>query len=148
MAKYKPDQGVYARTTSFMLLGAMAVFGAYTLFYWLLSFRGDADEPGGLATELSSGPLPVLSLPLTPALMIASAVGLASLWILNKLLNRQKSADILIESETEMRKCTWPSVNETITSSIVILVVMLFFTFALAGMDWFLNNLMSGVVFS
>jgi preprotein translocase SecE subunit len=148
MAKYKSDQGVYARTTSFLLLGAMAVFGAYTLFYWLLSFRGDADEAGSLATDLSGGPLPVLSLPLTPALLIASAVGLASLWILSRLLNRQKAADILIESETEMRKCTWPSVNETVTSSIVILVVMVFFTFALAGMDWILNNFMAGWVFS
>ena len=38
--------------------------------------------------------------------------------------------------------------TETVTSSIVILVVMLFFTFALAGMDWVLNNVMSRYVLS
>ena len=147
MAKYKPDQGTYARTSSFLLLGAMTVFGAYTLFYWLLSFRGDGDEPGSLATDMSGGALPVLGLPLTPALLIATAVGVAGLLLLQRLLNRQKIADILIESEIEMRKCTWPSMNETFTSSVVILIVMLFFTFALAGMDWLLNSFMSGYVF-
>jgi preprotein translocase SecE subunit len=148
MAKYKPDQGNYARTSSFLLLGAMLVFGAYTLFYWLLSFRGDADVPGSLATDLGNGPLPVLSLPLTPALLIALTVGVVGLLLLQRLLNRAKIADILIESEIEMRKCTWPSMNETITSSVVILVVMLFFTFALSGMDWLLSNVMSRYVFS
>ena len=46
-----------------------------------------------------------------------------------------------------MRKCTWPSWSETFTSSMVILVVMLFFTFVLAGMDFVLNRVMKDYVF-
>ena len=46
-----------------------------------------------------------------------------------------------------MRKCTWPSAKETFTASMVILVVMLFFTGAMAFFDFVLNGFMSGVVF-
>jgi preprotein translocase SecE subunit len=56
-------------------------------------------------------------------------------------------ADLLIECETEMRKCTWPSAKETVTASMVILVVMLFFTGAMAFFDFVLNGVMSRVVF-
>jgi preprotein translocase SecE subunit len=147
MAKYKPDQGNYARTTALLLLGAMAAFGAYTLYYFLLSFRGEDSDPGFLVRDLSGGRVPVLGIPLTPALAIAAAVGGAAIWAIHSALNRPKVADVLIECETEMRKCTWPSPRETITSSVVILVVMLFFTAVLAGMDLVLNYVMSKQVF-
>jgi preprotein translocase SecE subunit len=100
-----------------------------------------------MGQDLSGGPVPVLGLPLTPALLISTGVGLLGLYALRRLVNRPKAADLLIDAETEMRKCTWPSPRETVTSSIVILVVMLFFTAVLAGMDFVLNQFMSGVVF-
>jgi preprotein translocase SecE subunit len=145
MAKYKPDLGNYARGSAIWLLGSLFVFGCYQMYYWLGSFRGDgeADVPGGLATQLMDGNLPVLSVPLTWALIIAVAFGLVGLMALSRFLNSPKMADMLIDSETEMRKCTWPSWNETFTSSVVILVVMLAFTAILAGMDWLLNQVVA-----
>ena len=147
MAKYKPDQGNYARTTALLLLGSLAVFGCHTLYYWLASFRGDENDPGFMIRDLSNGPLPVLGLPLTPALLIAVLAAVGLLWLIAHLLNKPKVADMLIECETEMRKCTWPSAKETVTASMVILVVMLFFTAVLAGMDFVLNGLMTKAVF-
>lgn len=146
MSKYKPDQGSYARTTAFVLLGALLCFGTYTLYFFLLSFRG-AEGQGFLVQDLSGGDLPVLGVPLTWSLVIALAVTAVSLWWLSKLLNRPNVADMLIESETEMRKCTWPSWGETFNSSMVILVVMLFFTAMLAGMDFLLNRIMKDYIF-
>jgi preprotein translocase SecE subunit len=147
MAKYKPDQGNYARTTALLLLSGLVVFGCHTLYYWLLSFRGDDAHPGFMVRELSNGPVPVLGLALTPALLISVAVGLGLLWAAAHLLNRPKPAEMLIECETEMRKCTWPSPKETITASMVILVVMLFFTGAMAFFDFLLNAIMTEAVF-
>ena len=146
MVKYKPDQGTYARTSSFLLLGSLIVFGCHSLYYFLLSFRGDESEPNAFTRELTSA-LPVLGMPVTMPLLIASVVGIAGLWLLRSFLNRPRVTDLLIDSETEMRKCTWPSLNETVKSSIVILVVMLFFTGVLAGMDYMLNFVMSSYVF-
>jgi preprotein translocase SecE subunit len=146
MTKYKPDQGVYARTTAMWLLGALWASGAYTMYYWLLSFRGEGGD-GLMVTHLLAGDLPVLGAPLTPALLIATFSGVAGLFAISRALAAPKAADMLIDSETEMRKCTWPSWDETFSSSIVIVVVMLFFTLMLAGMDYFLNAFMTRVVF-
>lgn len=146
MTKYKPEQGVYARTTAMWLLGALWAFGAYTFYYWLLSFRGE-DGSGLFVRPLIEGDLPVLSVPLTLALVIAVVVAFGGLFVLAKQLNKPKAADMLIDSETEMRKCTWPTWDETFSSSVVIVVVMLFFTVMLAGMDYVLNQVMTKVVF-
>jgi len=147
MAKYKPDQGTYARTTALLLLSGLLVFGCHTLYYWLLSFRGDEARPGFMVRDLTGGPVPVVGLPLTPALLVSVVTGVALIVLAAHLLNRPKVADMLIECETEMRKCTWPSAKETFTASMVILVVMLFFTGAMAFFDFVLNGFMSGVVF-
>lgn len=143
MAKYKPDQGPYARTSALWLLGSLWVFGCVEYYYWLYSFR----DTSWLVGNMIDGNLPVLGLPLTGALLIAVGVGLGGMYLINKWLNSPKAADMLINSETEMRKCTWPSWGETFNSSIVIVVVMLAFTALLAGMDYVLNVVMTEYVF-
>jgi len=145
--KYKPDQGTYARTTSLLLLAALILFGCHTLFYWLLSFRAADGAAGFMARDLLGGPMPVLSQPLTPALLFAVLLGAGLVWGVMRLLNRPRVAELLIDCETEMRKCTWPSWEETWKSSVVVLLVVVFFTVVLASMDWFLNFVASRYVF-
>lgn len=147
MARYKPEQGTYARNTAFWLLAALLLYGGQTLYYWLSSFRGEGDVPGGMATDLLGGKIPVLGMVVTPALIAAVVVVLVMGVLLWRLLERPRVADLLIECETELRKCTWPTWNETFTSSLVILVVMLFFTAFLAGSDYVLNQI-AKLVFS
>ncbi len=147
MVKYKPDQGTYARTTSLLLLAALIVFGCNTLFWWLLSFRAADGGPGFMARDLLQGPLPVLSQPLTPALLIAVLLGAGLVYGVMRFLNRPRVAELLIDCETEMRKCTWPTAQETWKSSVVVLLVVVFFTVVLASMDWFLNFVASRYVF-
>ncbi len=142
MAKYKQDQGTYARTSGIVMLGGLGVFGCYTLYYFLLSFRGTF-----LANDLAGGPVPILGAPVTPALLIAVAAAIGLLLWLRRTLDKPKVADLLIESETEMRKCTWPTWDETFTSSIVVVIVMVFFMALLAGIDIGLNKVMVRWVF-
>lgn len=146
MAKYKPDQGAYARTTAMWLLGALWAYGCYQLYYWLLSWRGENGQ-GIMVRNLIDGDMPVLGVPLTVSFLAATVIGIGGFVVLMKVLARPKVADMLIDSETEMRKCTWPGRAETFTSSVVILVVMLFFTALLAGMDFVLNEIMTEFVF-
>lgn len=142
MPKYKPEQGTYARTSSLLLLGSLAAYGAYTLYYFLLSMRSGDATPSFFSDDLSGGDVPVLGFPLTPALLVAVAVGAASIWSIARLLDKPKVADVLIETETEMRKCHWPTWGETFNVSMVVFVVMVFFTFMLAAMDYVLNGFM------
>ena len=129
MAKYKPDQGTYARTTALLLLSGLVVFGCHTLYYWLLSFRGDEASPGFMVRDLSGGPVPVIGLPLTPALIASVVVAAALIVLVAQLLNRPKAADLLIECETEMRKCTWPTWDELKGHTVVVAI-----TIALLGL--------------
>ena len=147
MAKYKPDQGTIARTTSFLMLGGLIVFGAQTLYLWLLSFRHADGTPGVMGRDLLGTPLPVVSQSLTPALLVAVLLAGGLLWMLRRWLNRPKVADLLIDCETEMRKCTWPTLQETWKSSVVVLLVVVFFTVVLAGMDVVLNFVATRYVF-
>ena len=147
MAKYKPDQGTIARTTSFLMLGGLIVFGAQTLYMWLLSFRNADGTPGVMGRDLLGTPLPVVSQALTPALLVAVVLAGGLLWMLRRWLSRPKVADLLIDCETEMRKCTWPTLQETWKSSVVVLLVVVFFTVVLAGMDVFLNFFATRYVF-
>lgn len=142
MPKYKADQGTYARTSSWILLGSLAAYGAYTLYFFLLSMRSEDNTPSFFANDLSGGDVPVLGFPLTPAFAIALLVGVGSIWWLGRLLDKPKVADMLIETETEMRKCHWPTWGETFNVSMVVFVVMIFFTFMLAAMDYVLNGFM------
>jgi preprotein translocase SecE subunit len=147
MAKYKADQGTYARTTSFLLLGAMVVFGADTMYVWLHSFHAADGSPGWWSRDLMGSPVPVLSEPLTPALIFAVLVGGGLIWGCHHLLNGPKVAELLIDCETEMRKCTWPSLEETWKSSVVVLLVVVFFTVVLAAVDLMLNFVAGHYVF-
>jgi preprotein translocase SecE subunit len=147
MGRYKPDQGTYARTTSFLLLAALIVFGAHTFYVWLRSMHAPDGTPSFVARDLTGSPVPVLSEPLTPALILALLVGGGLVWGTWALLNRPKSAEMLIETESEMRKCTWPSWEETWKSSVVVLLVVVFFTVVLAAVDVALNFVAGNYVF-
>jgi preprotein translocase SecE subunit len=147
MAKYKPDQGAYARTTGFLLIAGLIVFGADTMYVWLRSFHSEDGTPRFIARDLTGSPVPVLSEPLTPALIVAVLVAGLLLWGTRRLLNRPKVAEMLIETEQEMRKCTWPSWEETWKSSVVVLLVVVFFTVVLAVADMGLNFVAGNYVF-
>jgi preprotein translocase subunit SecE len=60
---------------------------------------------------------------------VPSALLLASLWVSYRLVNVPSFADFLIAVEAEMNKVSWPTRNELIRSSIVVLVTI----FALAA---------------
>jgi preprotein translocase SecE subunit len=84
--------------------------------------------------------IPVLGLPLNLGLLISAAVLVASVWMLNVILNKPKNADLLIETESELRKVTWPTVPEAVRSSIVVIACVLFLMAFLAGADWLLGR--------
>ncbi len=62
--------------------------------------------------------------------MIALAVLGVCAFITYRLLNRPKAADLLIDTEAEMRKVTWPSLPETWAGTLaVMLTVAVLFVF-------------------
>jgi preprotein translocase SecE subunit len=134
---HKSDQGRLARLAVFWALAILLFYGCVSLYRTLSPAFG-----GSLATPFapSMKTIPVLGLPLNPAMLITAVVFGAAWYGLYRWQQTPKVANLLIETETELRKVTWPTVPEAVNSSIVVIVVVLFLMGFLAGADWLLGR--------
>jgi preprotein translocase SecE subunit len=134
---YKPEQGRYARLAAFWSLAILLFYGSTSLYTTLLGYF-----PNSMGRPLiaSTPRIPVLGLPLNPAMLISAVVLVGSIWLLNVVLSKARYADLLIETESELRKVTWPTVPEAVRSSIVVIACVLFLMAFLAGADWLLGR--------
>jgi preprotein translocase SecE subunit len=153
---YKPEQGRIARTSAFWALAFLVVYGCTSLDDALEQYFGRSGESWLFAKWIGStivegqqvGGLfvPILSWKLTPALIVAVVACGLGLWLLNRYLNRPKVAELLIETENELRKVTWPTMNEAVTSSLVVIVCVMFLMVYLATADWWLGRVVTWVL--
>lgn len=134
---YKPDQGRIARLVAFWSLAILILYGCTSLHAELSSrFDGVLGRP--LIASVQK--IPVLGLKLNAALLITLVVLAASLYFLHRWQQTPKVADLLIETEAELRKVTWPTLPEAVNSSIIVIVCVLFLMGFLAGADWALGQ--------
>ena len=68
------------------------------------------------------------------------------MFFLNRTLEKPKNADLLIETESELRKVTWPTIDETIDGSIVVMAVVLFLMAFMAGADFVLGEIFTRII--
>jgi len=118
---HKPNQGVYSRAVAGVGGGIMAVFGAY----WL---HGLVDLP-------EIWPNAKFVVPITYGLLAACTLfavlgGLVALIVTGTGIGLKKvdrfssaSVDFLIETESELRKVSWPSREELTGSTFVVIFV-------------------------
>jgi len=131
---YKPEQGRYARMTSFWVLIAFWAFGCWSLWItlqgWLTRLLPETVHRG-----LRDGVLfriPVLG-EVNLAKILAIAAFAVGAWLIHKILHMPRIADLLIDTEAELRKVTWPTSKETYEASTVVIVtvvVLVAFVFA------------------
>lgn len=115
---YKRGQGRYTRIGTFAGMMVIVAIGAAVLAEVL----GAALSQSSYKVYLQYG-IPVL------------IVGLAA-WAMFLVVNRQKSADFLIATESEMKKVSWSSRAEVIGSTKVVIIVTLIMSFLLYSVDW------------
>ncbi len=125
---YRKDQGRYVRMAAFWLLTLLVAYGALGGFVvWL----NDLMSPSVNQTLIE--PFPLLG-----KLQVSTLIGLGVLviagFIIHRLLNKPKVADLLIDTESELRKVTWPTIGETWQGSLAVAftVVVLFFFLTVA----------------
>lgn len=118
LAWARPGLGRAVRLFAFGFIGALLMFGAYALY---------------MAPSISSpwwrdlaGPWTLMgkSISLKPILFAAGAMFLTTLSIAFLVLNREKSADFLIETEGEIKKVSWPARKEYVGSAMVVVLVV------------------------
>lgn len=120
---YRKDQGRYARMLTFWAILLLIVYGCF--------------HSGGLVSVLDrymgeSNPVLIDPFPLLGRLRISTCIVLGVVLLaavaLYAMLHRPKIADVLIDTEAEMQKVTWPTWGEAWqgTMAVTIMVVVLF----------------------
>lgn len=138
LRRYKPGQGLVARRIAHAVGAWFALWAAWDLWVWLNGFAA-------LNRPLLDGPLARLPLggpALSGSLLIAAAVGAAgclfSVWI----LKRPWLADLLIDTEAEMKKVSWPAREEAWSATKVVTAAVLVITLVLLVFDLVLSEVM------
>lgn len=140
LARYKPEQGRMARMAAFWGCVALALFGATSLHTLLVS------QFDGLATPLGGIRIPVVGVDLTIGFLISLTLFTVITLVVFRWQNRPKTADVLIDTEAELKKVTWPTMNEVIQSSIVVIVFVVVLMGYLAGADWLLGRVFTRIL--
>jgi preprotein translocase subunit SecE len=133
---YKRHQGRITRQLTFAAIAGTLAIGVYRLSQLLpLWFGGDAATPAG------TGDFGLIRF-LVPGLLLV-----AGTWFAFRLVNLPAFADFLIAVETEMTKVSWPTGDEVVRSSTVIIFLIFALAAILAVYDlfwWFVLRAIQG----
>lgn len=139
---YRQDQGRLARMAAFWSLAILIFYGCTSLRTELAG-RFNAS----LGQRLWEGArIPVLGVDLTPAFLISLVVFVAGMILLYRWTESPKIADQLIDTESELRKVTWPTLPEAARASVVVIVCVLVLMVLLAGYDALISRVMNNLV--
>ena len=111
---YKPNQGRIVRQLTCLAIWVVIGMGCWALHSTLVGGFGD---DSWLPTVISS------------VLLICGA------WFGFRVVNWPKFADFLVAVEAEMNKVTWPSKDELVRASIVVMFTIFFLAVALFTFD-------------
>lgn len=136
---YRPDQGRLARMAAFWLLVLMLLFGCNFLHGMLI-------QVGSMAEAVNDIRIPIVGVDLTPAFLVSAALFAVGTFFILRWQQQPKVADLLIETEGELRRVTWPTPQEVVNTSIVVVVCVIIVGFFLAACDWALARIMKYLV--
>ena len=121
--------------------------------FWALAFlfAWGCLRPDGLVRNIRSwsgddqpwvDPFPLIG-KLDMSMAISLGVVALACFVLFTLLNRPKAADMLIETESELRKVTWPTVADTWKGTMAVVVTVAFMLVYLTGADMLIRIVMT-----
>ena len=124
----KKGQGKRARWIAYALGGGLVLFGAIA-FFATINKPGQHDWLDGI---------PVIGAVTLYNVAAALLFGLGLL-VLHLFLNRPQFVDLLIDTELEMKKVSWPSKKEVQSSTLIVVLVTFILAMMLFGFDWLLQ---------
>ena len=137
---YKEDQGRLVRMAAFWSVAFFLIFGCKFLHDILVQFAP-------LQAPIAGIRIPVVGVDLTGAFLIAFvlfSVGMIAIW---RWQQRPKVAELLIETEAELKKITWPKGQEVMNSAMIVITFVIVVGVFLAFADWFLSRVMRYLLF-
>ena len=133
MKTYKEDQGRLARMAAFWGVVLLLLFGCTFLHTTLVTnFAVMSKLIGGVR-------IPVVGVNLTWAFLITFLVFVAGTIAIWKWQQKPRIADLLIETEGELKKVTWPTSQEVVNTSMVVIACVGILLGFVALADWVLG---------
>lgn len=131
-------------------LALIALFAGYKLYMFLQYAMGPRDDALGLDWRWLTRRLFGFSfagMSLSPSLIISFGAFAYMLYLVWEFLsNHEKTVDFLVETEKEMKKVSWPSWDELKSSSVVVVLAVLFLGAYLFAVDVILSLLIERIV--
>ncbi len=133
---YKRNQGRVTRQVTFAAIATIVARGVWRLSQRLaIQYGGGDNSLAGFAGGADLGVVRFL---------VPGGLALLGLWLCYRLVNIPMFADFLIAVESEVAKVSWPTAEEVIRSSAVIIFLIFALAAILAGYDlfwWFVLRL-------
>ncbi len=136
---YKEEQGRLARMAAFWSIALFLLFGCTSVFRLLQTMKGLAEPIAGIR-------IPVVGVELSPAFLISALVFVAGLVAVQRWMKTPKVADLLIDTEGELKKVAWPTLQEVTNSSLVVILCVVLIGGFLAVVDLFLARIMRVII--
>lgn len=119
---YKKKQGQIIRWANFLTWSFLFLYGFYQLYYflskwdWAIKFKW-------LRFEIPLVAIPVV---IDPRFVIAIGCSVFFVWLFFYLtFQHERISEFLIDTESEMRKVSWPSLGQVVRSSIAVILIVL-----------------------
>jgi preprotein translocase SecE subunit len=145
LATYKEDQGRHARMAAFWTVVFFLGFGCRFLHDILVRWPA---LRAPLLQESGRGGLriPVVGADVTPAFLVSMLIFLAGLLLVHRWQQTPKVADLLIDTEAELKKVAWPKGQEVWNASLVVMLSVVILGALLALGDLFLARIMRALI--
>ncbi len=125
---------------AFWSCALLALFGCTSLHTTLTANFPSMDE------AIAGIVIPVVSVKLSSAFLISTALLGVIVFIIHRWQQRSKTADLLIDTEAELKKVTWPTLEEVTNSSTVVIIFVISLMGFLAGADWLLGRVFTRIL--
>lgn len=140
---YKKKQGLWLRWGSFISAFLLFTYGSYRLFS---SCFPSPDNPkyDWLFTTLTDFTIPVVDIEVFINYQLIISVAVWAVVVLVSFFlsfSHKKLSEFLIDTESEMRKVSWPTTNEVVSSSVVVIITIFALGLYFYGSDKLLGKI-------
>jgi len=140
MAAYREDQGRMARMAAFWMIALWLLFMS-TFIHTQLSANFS-----GMENALGGARIPIIGVDVTIAFLISTVVFAICMVVMAFWVQTPKVADLLIDTESELRKVAWPTMTEVVNTCLVVIACVVILMAYLAGADWFLSHVIERIL--
>ncbi|MHC4549168.1 MAG: preprotein translocase subunit SecE [Planctomycetota bacterium] len=130
METYKAGQGGLARLTTWMAVIISLSLGCRELYSWIYAKTDRSLIPLDFFQDL-----PLVGGPLSYKVLLCTVVFVGLLWLIRRYLLRPQTVDALIETELELKKVSWPTRDESMNATWVVVLVTVLLTVTLSMFD-------------